>query len=245
MSQTIAPVNAPFKVQLGGEACEGRSDFRIKLDFSLGLSQYIDFATWINQATIKSVQGLYVDNSGGANSVNFTMSGTGQVMTVPAGAQAYLPVLASNPPNITVDCANNTQITFLQVLNFFVPPYIWGGTVAIDIPAIDAIISGGRMNVRTTPQGLTALTDRSGTITVGGTGQSLMAANPARTQWTLANPSTATEILQFSKISVAGPWYDLLAGASVQESGDTIYQGQIWVKGATAAHAFTADEGTV
>lgn len=238
--QNSGPPKASF---MGAEACEGRKAFRFLLDFSLGLQYLIDFATWINQKTIESVQGLYVDNSAGTASVQFTFSGTNQIIIVPAGAQAYLPVIVANPPSIIIDCANAAQTTKLYVLNFFVPPYIWGGSQAITIASLDAIISGGRLNARIAPAGLTSLTNRSGTITAGGTGQSLMAANAARAQWNLQNPSTATEVLQFSKIGITGPWYDLVPGQGAGEDGSTVYQGQIWVLGATTAHAFTADEG--
>lgn len=235
----------PNTVPLGGEACEGRSAFSFVLDFSQGTTIDVDLTQWIQQAKIKSVQSLYVDNLAGTSPLVFVFGGTNQSITVAAGQQGYLPVLEANPPQFTITCANAAQISNLQVLNFFVPPYLWGGSVSVTIASLDAIISNGRMNVRSTPQGLTALTDHSGTIAAGGTGQSLMVANAARTQWNLQNPSTATEVLQFSKIGATGPWYDLLPGAGAGEDGSTIYQGQIWVKAATTAHAFTADEGTV
>lgn len=236
---------APLPVPVGGEACEGRKAFRFRLDFSLGLQYSIDLTQWIQQGTVKSVQSMYVDNSGGANALTFAFGGTLQQIIVPAGAQAYLPVLEVNPPVFTVSCTNALQVSNIQILNFFVPPFMWGQVQALTVASIDAIISAGRMNVRSTPQGLTADTDKSGSITAGGAGQILMAANAARTQWTLQNPSTATEILQYSKISIAGPWYDLIAAQGAGEDGSSIYQGTIWVIGATTGHAFTADEGTV
>lgn len=236
-------VPVPIPVELGAMPCEKRSAFRFKLDFSLGLSQFIDLATFYNQATIKSIQSMYVNNRGNTSPVSFTMNGTNQVLTVPANAQAYLPVLDQNPPTIQIDCTNATGICFVQLLNFFTPPFMWGQDFTVTIAALSAIIVNSRLNVRTAPQVLSSDTDRSGTITVGGTGQVLMAANASRAQWTLQNPSTATEILQFSKVGLTGPWYDLIPGATASENGITIYQGSMWIIAATTAHAFTADEG--
>lgn len=233
----------PTTVELGKEPCEGRSSFRFKLDFSVGLVQQIDLTQFIQQGTIKSVQSIYVNNKSGANDLIFDFSGTQQSITVQAGRQAYISVLQPNAPVFTISCTNSAQIAFIQVLNFFMPTYMWGGTYTVDIPAIDVIIVNGRLNVRTTPQALVADTDRSGTITAGGTGQLLMATNASRLQWNLENPTAATEILQFSKISIAGPWYSLNAGGFASDGGSTIYTGSIWVLAATTGHAFTADEG--
>lgn len=240
---TNITVVAPQAVELGKTPCESRMAFRIRLDFSTGLEQDINFAVFYNQGTIQSIQSLYVNNNGGSAALNFTMGGTGQVITVPPGAQAYIPVLDANPPTLQVTCTNGAQVAFLQALNFFVPPFMWGQSVSTDIPALDAIIIGGRMNVRIAPQGLASDTDRSGTIAAGGTGQVLMNANASRLQWNLENPVAATETLFFSKISIAGPWYSLNPGGFASDSGSSVYQGIIWVMGATTAHAFTADEG--
>lgn len=239
-----ATVNSPQGLELGKEPCKGRVAFKITLDFSQGLTQTVDFAQYYQQGTIKSIQTIYCDNSGGADPITFQFSQTQQQIIIPGTAEQYFNVLQPNSPVFTVSCTNAARVVVIHVLNFFVPPAIWGQTFTVDIPAIDAIIVNGRLNVRSTPAPLTADTDRSGTITAGGTGQVLMAANSARLQWSLQNPSTATELLQFSKNSIAGPWYDLVAGAFAGNNGATIYTGTIWVIAATTAHRFTADEGT-
>lgn len=244
MAQNITPL-APQPLSLGEMPCEKREDFKFRIDFSLGLEADIDFSTFYNQGTIKSLQSLYVNNKGNAAELVIVMNGTTQSITIPPQAQAYIPILNANPPTLKITCTNAAAVIFLHALNFFVPPYMWNQTFTVTIASIDAIIVNGRLNVRTTPQGLSADPDRSGTITTGGTGQLLMAANATRAQWNLQNPSTATEILQFSKISIAGPWYTLNAGQFAGDGEGTIYQGNIWVVAATTGHAFTADEGTL
>lgn len=240
IGQNIGP---PVQVFTGDEACEGRVDFRYKLDFSTGLEYDFDFAQWVQQGTIKSVQSFYINNFGNAFPLTIRMGSSTQVITIPPGAQAYMPVLQPNSPSWSVSCTNAASVAYLHVLNFFVPPYMWGQTLTVDIASLTAVIVNGRLNVRTQPAQLTTDTDRSGTITAGGAGQVLMVANAARLQWTLQNPSTATEILQFSKIAINGPWYDLIAGGEAGDDGTTVYAGTIWVKAATTGHAFTSDEG--
>lgn len=240
---TQVQVNAPVIVSLGEVPCEGRKDFPFKLDFSTGLSQDIDFTQFYTQGTIKSIQGIFVNNRGNVAEILIEMSGTKQVIAIAPGAQAYLPVLAKDPPFINVSCTNGASVCFLHVLNFFVPPFMWNQTFTVAIASLDAIIVNGRLNVRTTPAAFAQETNRSGTIAVGGTGQVLMATNLSRLQWNLQNPVTATETLQFSKFTIAGPWYDLAPGAFASDSGSTIYPGTIWVLAATTGHSFTSDEG--
>lgn len=242
---TTVPVGAPQSVDLGNRPCENRVAFRHQIVFAAGLSQDIDYAIMHNQNWAKSIQSLYVNNKGNTAEVILQFNGTKQSITIPANAQAYLPILDANTPTITVSCTNAAATVYIQALNFFVPPFMWNQSQTITITSLDAIIVNARLNVRTTPQALVADTNRSGTIAAGGTGQILMAANAARAQWSLQNPSTATEILQFSKSSIAGPWYDLVAGGQAADDGSTVYAGTIWVIAATTGHAFTSDEGTV
>lgn len=231
-------------VPLAMAACEGRKAFRIRLDFSTGLTQELDFAILESQGFLKSVQTVYVDNRGNAEDIEFVMGATNQSWTALEQSQGYYNVLQGLPSRFTVSCASASVIVDIWVLNFFVPPMVWGQELDVTIPSIDAIIINGRLNVRTQPAQLSAWTNRSSTITAGGTGQILMNTNAARLQWDLQNPSTATEILQFSKVSITGPWYDLMASEMANEDGSTVYGGTIWVKAATTAHAFTAGEGT-
>lgn len=230
----------PQHVPLGGEACEGRSAFRFKLDFSLGLTFQIDLTQFLQQGTIKSVQSLYIDNFGGTDDLTFVFDGTEQEIIIPANAQAYMPVLQANSPKFTVTCANASQIAFLQVLNFFVPPYMWGTTQIVSDAILDTTVSNGMVNVATHAATLTGPVDASGAIVAGGTRQVLLAANPARKRWMLSNPSTATEILQFSYVSNTGGLVDLPPGATWIEADQSVSGDEIWVVGATTAHAFTA-----
>lgn len=90
-----------------------------------------------------------------------------------------------------------------------------------------------------------ALTDRSGTITTGGTAQTAAAANTARKHLFIQNPSTAPGSLWFSTTGTAvqaSPSIELVPGASY-ETGTFVPTGVVSVIAATTGHAFTAREG--
>jgi hypothetical protein len=131
----------------------------------------------------------------------------------------------------------------IQLLNFFVPPGIWYTTgVPVDDLTLAAVISNGAVNVNSTPLTVTGPTDGKGTIITGGTAQVLFAANAARKRWKLANPSTATEILQYAYALNTNSFYDLPPGTTYDEADNAVSGDEIWVKAATTAHAFVANE---
>lgn len=99
-------------------------------------------------------------------------------------------------------------------------------------------------SVPITPTG-GALTDRSGTITAGGTAQAAAAANTARKHLFIQNPSTAPGSLWFSTTDTAvqaSPSIELLPGASAV-TGSFVPTGAVSVIAATTGHAFTMREG--
>jgi hypothetical protein len=87
------------------------------------------------------------------------------------------------------------------------------------------------------------LTDRSGTITAGGTAQQAAAANPARRYLVLQNVSDTVMWYNFGATAVANqPSFSLAAAARVEWSGQFIPTGLISVIGATTGKAFTCKE---
>lgn len=87
--------------------------------------------------------------------------------------------------------------------------------------------------------------DRSGTVTTGGTSQTLAAANPTRGAILITNPSTETEVLCINFTSVAScstPGSILISpgGSYVARTGELIT-----VVAATTGHKFTAKEGAI
>jgi hypothetical protein len=81
-------------------------------------------------------------------------------------------------------------------------------------------------------------TDISGTVTSGGSYQTVAAANPTRKNCTIQNPTTASEVLNVKFGTMAQP-YTLSAGQAISAvRGIVVATDAITVMGATTAHAF-------
>lgn len=219
----------------------GRRAIHITIDFSLGAIFTADLSQAQQAGGFDSLQTIYVDNRNGAGGLKIDMGVTLQDITVPAGAQGYFPVLQNNPPRLTFQALSGTPLIDVQLLNFFVPPGIWytSGLPVNDL-TLAAVISGGAVNVNSTPLTLTGAIDATGTITTGGTAQTLFAADAGRKRFIISNPSTATEILQFRYKSSGTGWIDLLAGETWDEDSTAVSGDEIDIVAATTGHVFTA-----
>lgn len=111
-------------------------------------------------------------------------------------------------------------------------------------PALDAL---GNLKVAAIASGVTGpFTDRSGTITVGGTSQQLAAANAARRYLIVQNPPTATENLYINFTTAASTGagsIGLIPGSAYTMESDFINTEAVTVIAATTGHVFTAKEG--
>lgn len=93
----------------------------------------------------------------------------------------------------------------------------------------------------------TPTTDRSGTITVGGTSQQVSASNAARKGMEIQNGSTATESLFINFGAAAtnvpgGGSHEITPGGSWDTAGRAPPSDAININAVTTAHAFTAKE---
>lgn len=218
----------------------GRRAIHVTIDFSLGSIFTADLSQIQSVGGMDSVQTLYVDNRNGAGGLKIDCGVTLQDITVPPGAQGYFPVLQNNPPIIKFQALSGTPLIDIFFLNFFVPGAIWyTAGLAVNDLTLAAVISGGAVNTNSTPLTLTGAIDASGTITSGGTPQTLFAADAARKRFIISNPSSASEILQF-RYGSSGGFIDLPIGATWTEDNNAVSGDLIQVNAATTAHAFTA-----
>lgn len=91
-----------------------------------------------------------------------------------------------------------------------------------------------------------ALTNRSGTITAGGTAQAAVAANTSRNYLLIRNPIDATEALWINltgTATAASPSLRLDAGDILTFEGSFVPTNAVSVIAATTGHAFTIWEG--
>lgn len=231
----------PQSVPLGTDPCEGRKAIKVLIDFSLGAQYTLDLSQIQAQGAFASLQTLYIDNTANGQPLKIETGVVLQDITIPAGAQAYIPVLESNPPRLLFSTTGGNVIVSVHLLNFFVPPYIWNGAAlqVVDL-TLESVIANGRVLVTTNASTISGATDGSGTIAAGGTSQALFAANATRKKWLISNPSTATEVLSFSFISGAGGQITLPPGTTYTEDSIEVAGDAVFVKAATTGHAFTA-----
>ena len=121
-------------------------------------------------------------------------------------------------------------------------------------PWVEAILNSARNAVNVQVSGIAqgTLTDRSGSITTGGTKQTLAAANSGRKYLVIQNPSTAAgqnisaaESLWFNFTTdavVGEPSFELPAGASFVMESSFVSTELISVIAATTGHKWTAKE---
>lgn len=243
MVQIANPAGA-IKAVNGALPCEGTKIFPFTLNFNLANAYQVDLTQQFMNREFSTLQTVWIDNSINPQPLQIVCSVSGQVITAPPLSQGFYTMLQPSPWRFVVQ-TSGVLIMQIILLNFYIPPTVWdiqvvsaGGLPQIDIPAIDAIISGGGLNVNSIPFTVTGLVDGSSTITVGGTTQSALVANAGRKYVSLSNPDTATETLYYCWGAAGAGKIPLLPGATY-ESGGVCVGDQLFVLGATAGHAYT------
>lgn len=103
---------------------EGPKSIFIAIDFTGAVSAQIDFTLATMSAKITAIQSLWFDNTNNSESVEIDVQGTGQVITVPAGAQGTFPVIASNRPKFILTSSGNVIVRTCW-LNVPLPANLW------------------------------------------------------------------------------------------------------------------------
>lgn len=180
---------------------------------------------------------------GSAISADFTISGsTTYVLSTATG---------SLPPNVYAELQYKNAAggyTTFATLEANKPLHVtsaagtfrivkWGGSTAFGVDYTVASSSGGAAAAATLPAG----TNRSGSITTGGTAQALAPANASRVSLTAQNISTAdlwvNEIGGTAAANTAGSYRVIAGGAFAVATNQAIS-----VFGATTGQAWTATE---
>jgi hypothetical protein len=133
-----------------------------------------------------------------------------------------------------------TPLTIRQSLPFQCDQY---GNLRVSIASIAVPDTPEQV----TPNLVGVLTDRSGTVTTGGTSQQLAPANSNRKYLFIENPTTATEALYINFTSAASTAgnssISISPGGSLTMTAATyVSQEAVTVTAATSAHGFTAKE---
>lgn len=96
-------------------------------DFSAASSYEIDLTLILQAGRISGVQTMFADNFSGATSGDTLVlsQGTGATIGVPAGAQMYVAILASNNCKFTITNIGGAGVFFMDLLNVPMPFGIW------------------------------------------------------------------------------------------------------------------------
>lgn len=163
-------------------------------DFTVSTSYKLNLLQANQQGILRSIQGVYIDNS--ANSVPLTVSFplTGQTIVCAPNKQGTFPAISSNPPIVQVSCAGTRGIVIF--LNVPVPAAVWsatqdngtynGGALEVSDTALEALISGGALNVNSYLTGDSASqypefsgsVRYTGTLTAAGASAAIITGNP-------------------------------------------------------------------
>lgn len=100
--------------------------YPFKLDFTAKAEQVVDMTPEISAGHIDFISGVYVDNGANADALSIEVASIGQVVRIPAGKQAYMPLLVTDAPMLTMRTTpNNALIIPFFALNFPVWPIIF------------------------------------------------------------------------------------------------------------------------
>lgn len=138
-------------------------------------------------------QAMTVDNSGSALPVTISETRYGWSRIVQAGATQTFQYPAVADQVFTVYCSGTATVP-ISIYDWPAFPE-WAslsgtGSQPVSVVGTVAVTQSGAWSVSTTNTGTTG-TDRGGTITTGGTAQTLAAANAARRALVIQNPPTA------------------------------------------------------
>lgn len=104
---------------------EGPKCISIKADFN-GVDEYlVELTNQVQQKRIAAVQTIYFDNSYQNVKVNIVADTTGQVITLPALTQGYIPALINKDVTFSLTCTGGTGVFLAQLLNVPMAPYMW------------------------------------------------------------------------------------------------------------------------
>jgi len=104
----------------------GPKTYPLVADFRTVGSFTADLTVQVQQGFIDFISGLFIDNSANANTLSILVATTQQKIIIPAKAQAYMPILASDAPVVELTTTVNNQLLVpFQVFNFPVQPAVW------------------------------------------------------------------------------------------------------------------------
>jgi hypothetical protein len=222
-----------FPVFNGFAPKEGPKALPIAFDFSSVSSMEVDLFTENTNGVIQYVQSVYVDNSLNPNDLEIRFPSTLQKIVIPATAQGVWPVFSIDQVRLTISST--------------IDPNARGNIILLNVPMPLTQWGPLTVNANITAETITAVlaTDFSGVLTLGGTSETVIAANANRKGFLIQNPPTEIESLfvDFGIAAAPGTAIELAPGQIFPPNGSPYVTTQsINVVAATTGHVYIAKE---
>lgn len=241
-----ANISRPIAVQSMGLPKEGPCSVPVICDFTAAPVYPVDLTNLFNQNYLSRVACVFADNSLNSSPLTLSVADTQQRITWPANSYGYMPVLQSTNLKFTV-ASQGAFVIELQFLNFAIAPGIYSanGQPAVNangaLSVSDALLEGALIGsvLQVGIAGNFAYVDASGTITLGGTAQTLLAANANRRAIQIQNTSAGNLFYRFTGAAANNTGF-LLVPNQYYESAPGMCSNQalsIW--GATTGQTFS------
>jgi hypothetical protein len=204
--------------------------------------------------SLASVPSHAVTNAG-----TFAVQVTSAPTTAVTGTfwQATQPVSLASIPSHDVTNAGTFAVQVTSAPTTAVTGTFWQATQPVSIASLPALAAGtaliGKVGIDQTTPGTTnavavqpialTATDKSGTITTGGTAQNAIAANSNRKGWMIQNISDTDMYINEAGTATTGKFL-LKSGASAVSQGNAVTTGAISILCATTGKAFAGVEYT-
>lgn len=139
----------------------------VMLNFATQASFTVDLLILQQRRYFKSIQSVFIDNSGNAETVSVEAVGqTQHTLVVPANAQAVLPIFSPNPPVFIVS-TSGTGIVKVFFVNVKLPACVWNANSDLNLTGQVAAGGGGQNTNVTLKGGKYQLIARSPTWSTG------------------------------------------------------------------------------
>jgi len=225
----------------GAAPKEGPKVVPVTLNFATAPAYIVDLSQLFNSQGLSIIQGIYLNNTGNSASVTITVPDTGQTVVYPPYSEGFMPLFLASSLKLNFASTGGVVVQAM-VLNFAVAPFLFtatgSGAQLVQDLILESAVSNGVMQTAIT--GNVSLVDASGTITTGGTAQTVLAANATRKVIQLQNMSAGPLWYNFSGTATEGGGsFELVAGAYYENNPGIASNQALSIIGATTGQAFT------
>lgn len=140
-----------WEVAFGNAPRKGSLCMPIDVDLSIENPGNINLNDVLLRDVIEFVQTLFIDNRANPAVLTITMRGTGQVLSIPGNAQAYMPVCCTQDNSHFSFSTTGTPVIPVEFLNFPMPAIVWSANgVQLVASSNPATVLAGQVKIAVT-----------------------------------------------------------------------------------------------